>query len=474
MNTPTQQTPSAPDSNGEPTISVLVRMADAGDTYLSWIVMEPPYTQHAQIIDSDSISSTVNELDNWLTAIQHADAYNDWLDNGLFTSLERESRFSEKLGEALLPEELWLKLLEWYHQKRKVQLRITPSPRLARVPWELLWRRNHNGSAERRLIELATIINDPPSVVHVDRPCRPKTWTEIRDCPALHIIDPRLPNTSGLDQALGTQTIYQRAFNNFLSSDDLATLKKRIPKTPVLSSRFTRRDLSQILCDSDHPISRLFYFGHVSSSLNEPGSASLHLSDEEWNDDNNPTMSQTWGYTSPIGHRINGNRHLPFSAMDLLSGTLDCQDEKARVLYGVGQAAGHELWPMPPRVALIACEGGIDFRSTETFGLVIVMLRNGADTVTTTRWPLPTDYLLHTLDATLPKDTLPTSALAFAVDKAHRSDDPIRTLRGWQLEELARWRETSALENSPVLWASLSTIIAPWRDDIENSPDVQE
>lgn len=61
--------------------------------------------------------------------------------------------------------------------------------------------------------------------------------------------------------------------------------------------------------------------------------------------------------------------HLPLCALDFLLGTQQCSDEKVWRRYGSNRRNyGHEIWPIPCRVALIACEGGVDFRSAETFG----------------------------------------------------------------------------------------------------------
>src|SRR5262249_55283073 len=46
--------------------------------------------------------------------------------------------------------------------------------------------------------------------------------------------------------------------------------------------------------------------------------------------------------------------------------------------------------PIPPRVALLACASGGDYRFDEAAGLVAAMILGGAQLVTATLWSLPT------------------------------------------------------------------------------------
>lgn len=101
-----------------------------------------------------------------------------------------------------------------------------------------------------------------------------------------------------------------------------------------------------------------------------------------------------------------------------------------------------ESWPAPQRVALLGCSGD-DAASAEQSGLVVAALRAGARLVTTTRWPLPAGGVL--------------TPLSLAVATAHASDTAVDALRGWQLDQLDRWRRTGTPDESPVLWSSLVT-----------------
>jgi hypothetical protein len=45
------------------------------------------------------------------------------------------------------------------------------------------------------------------------------------------------------------------------------------------------------------------------------------------------------------------------------------------------------------------------------------------------------------------------------VDAAHEDEDPVRSLGGWQREQLDRWRADGRIEHSPLLWAALTCIV---------------
>lgn len=104
-------------------------------------------------------------------------------------------------------------------------------------------------------------------------------------------------------------------------------------------------------------------------------------------------------------------------------------------------------WPLPPRVALIACHSN-DTHSPEQMGLVIAAANSGAELITTTRWVLPSDrYAPGGLHATA------TTGLAEAVDDAHAADQPLHQLRTWQLQRLHAWRQ-QGIGAAPLLWAA--------------------
>ena len=109
--------------------------------------------------------------------------------------------------------------------------------------------------------------------------------------------------------------------------------------------------------------------------------------------------------------------------------------------------------PMPPRVALIACASGGDYRFDEATGLVAAMVLCGAQLVTATLWSLPTTagYRRFTGDT-----TDPMGELVVAVDLAHGDDRAGHAVNEWQRERL-RCRRSGDPTASPVYWAALAS-----------------
>ena len=85
--------------------------------------------------------------------------------------------------------------------------------------------------------------------------------------------------------------------------------------------------------------------------------------------------------------------------------------------------------PMPPRVALMACASGGDYRFDEATGLVAAMVLGGAQLVTATLWSLPTTAGYRQFAG---GDGDPMGDVVVAVDDAHRADEAGRAVNGWQ------------------------------------------
>lgn len=444
-------------------VDVLVRAADAGATYLVWRWLDDVHRPQFEVLTTERIGPALTALDAALVTPREGDergaAARRAVGEGAFADVQRERALARTLTEALLPERLRNKIRRRFAAGQRIRLRLTPSPRLARVPWELLCLED-----DLRLLEAVDIVFEPPAAVHAGRARRPQDWATVRALPPLLIIDPRLPSRVGrtLEQILQRKDL--RLFSERI--DEYITAG-RLPDTDddsPLNAEMTRIDLSRALSAGR---SRLLYFGHVTSATDEPGSAAIHLSD---------TTAQ-WGMAAPwrsAGGREDPDDHRPFAALDLLLGTRQAQEQVWRE-YGHNRAElGHELWRMPPRVALIACEGGVDYRSAETFGLVVAMVNAGAELVTTTRWTLPADSVFRTVRPGFREH--PTSTLALRVDTAHDGADPIGELVEWQRGELARWRTTGDLAHTPLVWASLTHTVAPAKqvDELEEDAGEQE
>lgn len=454
--------------------TVLVRAADAGDTYLSWTWLDAPTRSNAVRLDKTVVMDVVDRLDSALLAplAIGSDRYETKdeatrraLLSGAFAKPDDERSLSSALTEAVFPKSLRDEIVEHSGPHRYVHLRLTPSPRLARVPWELLF-----VAPDRRLLDVAGVTFDPPTTVHAERTANPSTWDEIHHLPALHILDPSLPPRA-VDHGFG-RTLSGIAKNALLAG---LAVNGSAPtgNTPLDGLNALQAiDRVGLARGLRTPRSRLFYFGHVSSTQDEPGSASIHL-----HDTSGVTSSDTgsWGMAEPLRpRRRSGERapahpddHLPLCALDFLLGTQQCTDPNVWRIYGSDKPqSGHDIWPIPPRVALIACEGGADFRSVETFGLVMAMVDSGASLVTTTRWTLPTDHAFHTI-AGLRKSVVPTVDLALVVDRSHAGTDPVQSIRRWQQGQLTKWTESDgSIAHSPLIWASLTNTVAAARTTV--------
>lgn len=424
-------------------VDVLVRAADAGDTYLAWRWLDDLDNPRAQRLDAGRLDAAIAALNESLIAPLPGEteeqAHDRAMRDGGFIALDREMALSGKLADAVLPARLIAEITD-RTKRSHVRVRLTPSPRLARIPWEAL---TLDAKAHRRLIDAADVVYDPPATVRSERSVQPDAWQDRAGRPAVFVIDPNTKTTQ-LKPIVKGDKAATKMFRDRIMSYAAKRLAEPDNVDVAISDDVSRFQLQDWLAT---PLSRLFYYGHVSSLPDEPGSAALHLSDER---------SDTWGMAAPVGS------HLPLSALDLLLGTMTAPLEQ-RGKYGSDDTLpGHQIWPMPPRVAVIACEGGADFRSTETFGLVIAMLNAGAELVTTTRWTMPTDSTFWKYHRQVEaQGARPTTEFALTVDDAHCHADPLGELARWQRKQLAQWREHGDIAHTPLIWASVINTWAP-------------
>lgn len=322
----------------------------------------------------------------------------------------------QRLADALLPDRLRQQILELHHSGAELDIRVAPSPPIAVIPWGLL-PIEKLGTGTLRLLDLADISWIGP-ILHRDiddgrQPNRAKTQA----LKSLHVLDPI--EFAGQGSVLDGEESYPVG-DGYLSHNAV----------------FTRDDLSDHLRAG---VSRLFLLGHCVSS-GHAGDTGFLLSDR----------AATKGAGAFVG------RARSLCATDLVRGTLN---DRSKLSPGI------ERWPMPPRVAVVACGSGQDWSDPEPFGFASALMHNGAEVVHATLWTLPTGTSLASVD----EDAQPAFIqLAQAVNAAQTAEDPIRSICDWQREQLNRWRSDPDpakphLPASPLTWASAMTMTAPDR-----------
>ncbi|MFI7001221.1 CHAT domain-containing protein [Nocardia sp. NPDC050175] len=414
--------------------TVVVRMADAGDVYMSWRWVGDSAPRGAAMLPGEPVVEAVRRLSDALPHPAEPGRLERAMTTGAFAELDTEYLVAQALSRALLPHMLAAQLYELYQRGIRPHIRLQPSPRVAQVPWEII-----APGPEVRLIDIADVsLLAPASIVHA--PGRTaRTWSATHGAPVVAVLDPRIPGFRA-DSILGS--VLGRMPANAPLTQRIAEYAAQDRLRPAVldpTEAFRRTDidrtwLSTALRDG---ASRLIYVGHVTAAAPESGQsedAELHLA----------CTADTLGFAIPT------RTHRPLSAKDFLLGTHTLAPEPAD---------GQDLWPIPSRVALIACESGGDLRFTEALGLTAAMINGGAELVTASRWPLPTDLAFHRI-AGAPPDAHPLHQAICAIDAAHEQPDPVAALATWQRERLHAWRTERTVEHSPLLWSAFATLCA--------------
>ncbi len=426
--------------------TLVLRFADVGiATYASLRMVGQPSSTVAWVIDEPLLLAALQELAAALPEPHGPEdsraAIERSLTTGPFAAPDTELALAYILGVLLIDTAGWRLLLECVAAPRAA-LFVSPSARLARVPWGLLavpkagpskeelvrarqeamtaggrvaaripWRPVDIGQCTdgHRLMELADVLMAvPPNIVHAAR--TPAGWDARRDGPPLLALDPRVPGQRP-DSALGS--VLGRPAPDTPVALHFTRLMQRRPVLPDVEAAvelFRRRDadrawLAGLLA---HPPSRLLYVGHASAAdgADRADRAALHLAEDR-----------------------------PLTASDLMALRL----------------------PMPPRVALLACGSGGDYRFDEATGLVAAMILGGAQLVTATLWSLPTTAAYRQFAAPAADPPDPMADLIAAVDGAHEAAaDAGCAVNRWQREQMRRWRG-GVLTASPLYWAALVT-----------------
>jgi CHAT domain len=444
-------------------LTLVLRYADVGiATYASLRIVGQPGRTAAWVVEEPLLLAALQELDDALPEPHGSESRRDAIERALatgpFAAPESELTLAYILGVLLIGTPGWQLLAECVTSPRAV-LFVSPSARLARVPWGLLaipksgpskeelvrarrdaitasgrsaaqipWQladiREHTDG--HRLIELVDVLMAvPPNVVHSPR--TPAGWDARRDGPPLLVLDPRVPGQrpdSALGSVLGRPSAHTQVAQHF------AELMKRRPVLPHVDAvvgLFRRQDadrtwLAALLARTP---GRLLYVGHASSAHDDHDQgtradrAALHLAD----------TAAIPGDANAIGD------HRPLTASDLMTLRL----------------------PMPPRVALLACGSGGDYQFDEATGLVAAIILGGAQLVTATLWSLPTTGAYRQFSAGAGAQVDPMAEVVAAVDDAHdAADDAGCAVNRWQREQMRHWRD-GVRAASPVYWAALVT-----------------
>jgi len=412
--------------------TIIVRMADAGDLYMSWRRLDDPDRRGAAALPGQAVDEAVRDLAAALPDPAVPGALERSLSTGALAVPDLESTLAQRLSRALVPHGLAVELHDLHTRGIRPHLRLQPSPRVAQVPWEIL-----APDPALRLLDIADLsLLAPAGIVHA--PTRvARSWAADRDLPVVAVLDPRVPGFRA-DSALGS--VLGRMSTPTALTERVAkhlSLNRLRPAAADAYQTFRRTDLDRVWLSNTlrAGASRLVYVGHVTAAIPESGqseNAELHLA----------CTADTTGFADPQ------RTHRPLTAKDLLLGTHTLHPDPV---------AGPDLWPIPSRVALIACESGGDLRFTEALGLIAAMIHGGAELVTATRWPLPTDLAVQRLGGAT--HALPLQDTVCAVDAAHDQDDPLAALHRWQRARLDAWRTTGAVEHSPLLWSALATFV---------------
>jgi CHAT domain len=426
-------------------LTLVLRFADVGvATYASLRVVGQPARTVTWVVEEPILLAALEELADALpdphAAEDRREAVDRALSTGPFAAPATELMVAYRLGVLLIAAQAWQLLMDCVSAPRAT-LFVSPSARLARVPWGLLAMPTSGPSAEdliraraqaitrtgttparipwqtadislhtegHRLMELVDVLMAVPSNI-VHSPRIPAGWDDRRDGPPVLVLDPRVPGQrpdSALGSVLGRPSPQTQLARHFA---ELMQRRRVLPDVDTSVDLFRRSDadrewLVELLAQAP---SRLLFVGHATAAdgdLGHADRAALHLAEER-----------------------------PLTAADLMSLHV----------------------PMPPRVAMLACASGSDYQFDEATGLVAAMILGGAQLVTATLWSLPTAAGYRQF-APAGDAVDPMADVIVAVDTAHETDAAGRAVNRWQREQMRRWRDGDVTA-SPLHWAALAT-----------------
>lgn len=391
--------------------TLVLRFADVGvATYASLRVVGQPSRTVTWVLEEPTLIAALDRLAEALPDPQAGETQRDAVQRaiatGAFSSPAAEARIADDLGSELVAQDAWQLLTDCVASPRAA-LFISPSARLARVPWAALAGPGADGC---RLIELVDVfMAAPPNIVNASRAAT--AWRARENGPRLLVLDPRVPGQrpdSPLGSVLGRPSPETAVARHF---DEALRARPVLPSVATAVELFRRTDASRAwLADQlAQAPSRLLYVGHATAADGDVGHAdraALHLADER-----------------------------PLTASDLMSAKL----------------------PVPPRVALLACASGGDYQFDEATGLVAAMILGGAQLVTATLWSLPTAAgYRQFVPTSVDSEVDPMVEAIIAVDRAHEDADAGGAVNRWQRGQMRRWRNGDVTA-SPLYWAALVT-----------------
>ncbi|MFV9636104.1 CHAT domain-containing protein [Mycobacterium neumannii] len=389
------------------TETLVLRFADVGvATYAGLRVVGDPSRTVTWVVEQPDLVTAEQRLAEALPdpigTENRSDALNRAIARGAFAAPTTEFELARALGKLLIAPAAWQLLVE-YAASPRATLFVSPSARLARMPWGLLAAPEDDGI---RLMELAEVMMAvPPNIVNSPR--APVDWKDRSDNPVLLVLDPRVPGQrpdAALGSVLGRPSPDTALARHFA---DLADRRAVLPDVAAVTELFRRTDADRgwLAGQLARQPGRMVYVGHATAADGDAGHAdraALHLADER-----------------------------PLTAGELMAAGL----------------------PFPPRVALLACASGGDYQFDEASGLVAAMVLGGAQLVTATLWSLPTTAGYRQFAAS---EADPMSEAIVAVDRAHEADEAGRAVNRWQRSRMRDWRGGD-LTASPLYWAALAS-----------------
>lgn len=396
---------------GPPRHTLVMRFADVGvATYGSLRVVGAPSRTVTWVVEEPTLLGALERLAEALPDPRGGESQRDAvaraIATGPFATPSAEFDIARDLGSALIADPAWQLLTDCVASPRPT-LFISPSARLARVPWSALAMTGDDGF---RLIELVDVLMAaPPNIVNAPRTAA--DWQAKKDGPPLLVLDPRVPGQrpdSPLGSVLGRPSADTALARHFA---DLMQKRAVLPGVSTAVELFRRTDAGRAWLAGQLSMdpSRLLYVGHATAADGDVGHAdraALHLADER-----------------------------PLTASDLMSVKL----------------------PFPPRVALLACASGGDYQFDEATGLVAALILCGAQLITATLWSLPTAAGYRQFaPSSVDPGTDPMADAIVAVDEAHVDPEAGCAVNRWQRSQMRRWHDGDVTA-SPLYWAALVT-----------------